>query len=82
MMSNGQMLGAARYQPSSAALTTSAPRFSQFRPGRVSGADFIFADSFRYAMIEPVKVTAPMNTPRNTSTRCTASARIPRSGRS
>ena len=47
MMSSGQMLGAARYQASSAALTISAPRFSQFRPGRVSGADFIFADSFR-----------------------------------
>ena len=28
----------------------------------------IFADSFRYATIEPVKVTAPMKTPTNTST--------------
>src|SRR4051812_19472266 len=56
MMINGQILGAARYQASSAALTINAPRLSQFRPGRVSGEDFIFADSFRYAMIEPVKV--------------------------
>ncbi len=51
-----------------------APRFSQFRPGSVSGADFIFAESLRYATIEPVNVTAPMSTPRKTSTRCTASA--------
>src|SRR6478672_388204 len=74
MISNGQILGAARYQASRAALTISAPRFNQFRQGRVNGEDFIFADSFRYAMIEPVKVTAPMKTPRNTSTRWMLSA--------
>src|SRR6478609_4284837 len=74
MMITGQMLGAVRYQASRAALTISAPRLSQFRPGRVSGEDFIFADSFRYAMIEPVKVTAPMKTPMNTSTRWMLSA--------
>ncbi len=47
--------------------TTSAPMFSQFWPGSISGADLIRAESFRKAMIEPVKVTAPMNTPMKTS---------------
>ena len=47
MRASGQMLGAARYQPSNTALASSAPRFIQFRPGRVSGADLIFAESFR-----------------------------------
>ena len=37
-------------------------------PGSIRGADLIFADSFRYATIEPVNVTAPMKTPTNTST--------------
>jgi hypothetical protein len=37
------------------------------RPGSISGADLIRAESFRLATIEPVKVTAPMKTPMNTS---------------
>ena len=71
MSSSGHIEGAATNQPSSPSETTTAPRFSRLRPGSVSGALLIFADSFRYATIEPVNVTAPMNTPRNTSTRCT-----------
>jgi hypothetical protein len=39
----------------------------QLRPGSISGADLIRADSFRNATIEPVKVTAPMKTPTITS---------------
>ncbi len=38
-----------------------------FFPGSISGEDFILAESFRNATIEPVKVTAPMKTPMNTS---------------
>ena len=49
-------------------------RLSQLRPGRVSGADRMRADSLRKATIEPVNVTAPMRTPRNTSTRWAGSA--------
>ena len=49
------------------AKTTSAPRFSQFRPGSMSGLLLILADNFRKATIEPVKVTAPMKTPMTTS---------------
>ncbi len=51
----------------SAANATSEPRLRMFLPGSMSGADLIRADSFRNATIEPVKVTAPMNTPMNTS---------------
>ena len=39
-----------------------------FLPGSIRGLDEIRADSFRNATIDPVKVTAPMNTPTNTST--------------
>ena len=41
--------------------------FSQFLPGSISGLELIRALSLRNAMIEPVNVTAPMNTPMNTS---------------
>ena len=47
--------------------TTSAPTLSTFLPGSISGLELIRADSLRNATIEPVKVTAPMNTPMNTS---------------
>src|SRR3712207_8919330 len=47
----------------SAAKATSAPRLSQLRPGSRSGLLLIRADSLRKATIEPVRVTAPMNTP-------------------
>ena len=47
MITSGIRLGAATNQPSRPALTTSTTRLSRLRPGRVSGADFIFADSFR-----------------------------------
>ena len=39
----------------------------KFLPGSIIGAELIFADSLRYATIEPVKVTAPMKTPTMTS---------------
>ena len=51
----------------SATNAASAPRLSAFLPGSISGLDLIRADSFRNATIEPVKVTAPMKTPMNTS---------------
>ena len=35
--------------------------------GSISGVDLSFAESLRHAMIDPVKVTAPMKTPMNTS---------------
>src|SRR6478735_8679460 len=44
---SGTSEGDDRNQPSAPADATSAPRFSQLRPGSVSGADFIFADSLR-----------------------------------
>ncbi len=38
-----------------------------FLPGSISGVDLMRADSLRLATIDPVNVTAPMNTPMNTS---------------
>ena len=61
------MLGRATNATVSTAKATSAPRLRTCRPGSISGRDSILADSFRYATTEPVNVTAPMNTPRNTS---------------
>ena len=49
------------------AKAASAPRLSAFLPGSISGLDLIRADSLRNATIDPVKVTAPMNTPMTTS---------------
>ena len=60
-------LGEATNHTVSATNATSAPRLSRFLPGSISGLDLIRADSLRKATIEPVKVTAPMNTPMNTS---------------
>ena len=59
--------GSATNQPVSPKNTTSAPTLRKFLPGSIRGADFIRADSFRLATIEPVNVTAPMKTPTNTS---------------
>jgi hypothetical protein len=55
------------YQTVRATNAARAPRLMAFFPGSISGEDFIRADSFRNATIEPVKVTAPMKTPMNTS---------------
>lgn len=44
-----------------------APRLRWFLPGSISGDDEIRPESLRNATIEPVKVTAPMKTPMNTS---------------
>ena len=51
----------------SAKNTTSAPTLRMFLPGSISGVDLIRAESFRLATIDPVNVTAPMNTPITTS---------------
>ena len=51
----------------SAANATSAPRFRKFLPGSTRGADLNRADSLPQATIDPVNVTAPMNTPMTTS---------------
>ena len=51
----------------SAANATSAPRFRKFLPGNTNGADLNRADSLPQATIDPVNVTAPMNTPMTTS---------------
>ena len=40
-----------------------------WRPGSMIGAPLMRPDSFRNAMIEPVKVTAPIATPSDISTR-------------
>ena len=40
--------------------------------GRTRALPSIFPASFPYAIIEPVNVIAPINTPRNTSTSCIA----------
>ena len=60
-------VGAMTNHTVSAANATSAPRLSTFLPGNTSGADLNRADSLPHATIEPVKVTAPMNTPMTTS---------------
>ena len=59
--------GSTTNQPVSTANPARAPRFKTFLPGSINGADVIRAESFRNATIEPVKVTAPMKTPMNTS---------------
>ena len=64
--------GSMTNQTVSTAKATSAPRLSTFLPGSISGLDLIRADSLRNATIEPVKVTAPMKTPMNTSARVDA----------
>ena len=51
----------------SAKNATSAPTLRMFLPGSISGVDLMRADSLRLATIDPVNVTAPMNTPMNTS---------------
>ncbi len=49
--------------------TTSAARFILWRFGNISGLDEILPHSLPNATTEPVKVTAPMKIPRNTSVR-------------
>jgi hypothetical protein len=43
-----------------------------WRPGRMIGAPLMRAESFRNAITEPVKVSAPMATPSDISTRLDA----------
>ena len=64
---SSQIDGVMTYQIVSTTNSTSAPTLSRFFPGSISGFDDIRPESFRNATIEPVKVTAPMNTPMNTS---------------
>ncbi len=61
------MLGVITNHTVSTPNSTRAPMFRKFLPGSISGLELIFADSFRYATIEPVNVTAPMKTPTITS---------------
>ena len=49
--------------------TTSTSRLSRLRPGSASGRPGMRPESLRAANTEPVKVTAPTKTPRNTSPR-------------
>jgi len=51
------------HQPSPASRTTIS-RFSQCRPGSVSGFDEMRPFSLPHATSDPVNVTAPMKTPR------------------
>ena len=71
--------GCSTNHPVSTTKAASAPRFMRFLPGSISGFDLIRPDSFRNATIEPVNVTAPMNTPMNTSAWWIPS--VPRSSR-
>ncbi len=64
-ISDGEMTN----QTVSAANRTSEPRLRKFLPGSTSGLEENFAASLPQATIEPVKVTAPMNTPMATSAR-------------
>ena len=68
MISSGTTLSAFTNQTMRAAETSRASRFILCRCGRVSGADEMRVLSLRNATTEPVRVTAPMNTPRKTST--------------
>ena len=61
-MSGNQPPPSANQMPQ-AMIAMRAPRLSQLRPGRVSGADLILPASLPQATIDPVKVTAPMKTP-------------------
>src|SRR5664280_3918244 len=68
MISSGTMLAELTNQTIRTAETSGAARFILCRCGRVSGLDEIRVLSLRNATTEPVRVTAPINTPRNTST--------------
>ena len=67
MMSSGAALAVGVNHTINASDTMMAARLIRLRYGSISGADLILAESLRNATIEPVSVTAPMNTPRNTS---------------
>ena len=62
--SAGLSVPAAMNTPMPTRETTMTSTFSMLRPGSISGDPLIFPDSFRYATIEPVRVTAPMKIPR------------------
>jgi hypothetical protein len=55
------------YQTVSTRKSARAPMLRAFLPGSMSGFDDIRPESLRKATIDPVKVTAPMKTPMNTS---------------
>ena len=80
MIASGTIECDARNHAISPADTTTASRLSQCRAGSTRGADFIRSLSFRNATIDPVNVTAPMNTPRKTSTRWMVSEVAPAPG--
>ena len=61
------MPSVATNQPMHTMQTMTMMRFNRLRPGSVRGLPEIRAESFKFAMIEPVKVTAPMNTAMPTS---------------
>ena len=52
-----------RKRPPNQSTAASAPRLSTWRPGSISGLPPIRAESLTNATIDPVNVTAPMNTP-------------------
>ena len=68
MISSGTTLPELTNQTISPADMSRAARFILCRCGSMRGADEIRVLSLRNATTEPVRVTAPMNTPRNTST--------------
>ncbi len=53
-----------QYQTPKSTMTIALTRLSRCRPGSMRGFEFIFPFSFAHATIEPVKVTAPIRTPR------------------
>ncbi|CAB4869584.1 unannotated protein [freshwater metagenome] len=64
---SNQMSGVTMYQTVRPTNPSRAPTLSTFLPGSINGLLGIRAESFRNATIEPVNVTAPINTPMNTS---------------
>jgi len=66
---NGNQLWEFANHTPQAMIAITDPRLIQFRPGSSSGLDGRCSDSLPQATIDPVKVTAPMNTPIHTSYR-------------
>ena len=72
MINTGKMFsGSLKNATINKAETMSAAKFNLWRCGNIKALELIFPLNLPNATTEPVKVTAPMKIPKNTSTLCT-----------
>ncbi len=69
MIRNGVQEGSMKKTTPKPIITMPSPRFTQCWPAKRIGLPDILPDSFRKAMMEPVKVIAPTKVPMNSSMR-------------